>query len=162
MNGKEKSVYLAAFDEAAYKARKAARCVEFSRSQQERKKMAHRFLLQYRGYEDAANLCENRYMLSAFVAPEKEQMEILLYKFRVAQKKKEKVLKEKVDALQKLKDGESRIILWMIYIERKEPDEVAMLLDVSEEEVLKKEEVGLLRLEVPEDFCRDVKRREKM
>lgn len=127
----------------------------------EKRKMAHRYLLQFQGYEEAANLAENRYALASVLCGfDREKQKRLMAEYHDALKKKDLVRKRVIRALGSLPDEKSGITLWMLYVERKQPDEVAVWMKIPVEEVRQLKKEGLTSLDVPEWFYQTVRRRE--
>ena len=124
-----------------------------------RRRIASAYLLRLRGYEEAAMILKNRYEYALYV--HNPEADYLLSEFREMEREENMVRRELFRSLSAMDNDYSREVLWQLYIERKQPDEAAKLLGISERMVRKLQMKGLRSLEVPIEFINAVIRRWK-
>ena len=124
-----------------------------------RRRIASAYLLRLRGYEEAAMILKNRYEYALYV--HNSEADYLLSEFREMEREENMVRRELFRSLSAMDNDYSRKVLWQLYIERKQPDEAAKLLGISERMVRKLQMKGLRSLVVPREFINAVIRRWK-
>lgn len=122
--------------------------------------MAHRYLLQFQGYEESAAMMENKYAYSVLTGMDKKRQDALLAEYQDVKEKKDYVRERVFKSIHDIPDEQSRSVIWMIYIERKVPDEVADWMGLDTKEVRQLKNEGLQSLKVPESFCAFVRKME--
>lgn len=124
-----------------------------------RRRIASAYLLRLRGYEEAAMILKNRYEYALYV--HNPEADYLLSEFREMEREENMVRRELFRSLSAMDNDYSRKVLWQLYIERKQPDEAAKWLGISERMVRKLQMKGLRSLVVPREFINAVIRRWK-
>ena len=104
-------------------------------------------------------ILKNRYEYALYV--HNPEADYLLSEFREMEREENMVRRELFRSLSAMDNDYSRKVLWQLYIERKQPDEAAKWLGISERMVRKLQMKGLRSLVVPREFINAVIRRWK-
>lgn len=115
-------------------------------------KIAKAYLRQLGGYEAATNTLKNRYVYAMYAKAESEEMMRFEQSFREMEKRTNRIRKDIFQALRSMENKLSMTVLWMLYIEGKQVDEVAEQLRIPEWRVAILNQEGLRDLPVPEAY----------
>lgn len=123
-----------------------------------RAKIAHAYLLQLQGYEEATAIMKNRYLYAVY-ALRKEKTESRESAFREMTMETNKIRKNIFKSLKDMDNAYSREVLWMSYIERKQEDEISEELQMTIKEVQDLKNIGLQNLRIPQEYLKVYYRR---
>lgn len=122
----------------------------------EKECLARAYLRMLQGYEAAAAIYKDRYVYARLSARHDNHAE----KAYVLTEQKANIIRKKLfRSLSTIANENSRQVLWLLYIERKQVDEVAHCLCLPPDTVLRLREKGLRAIEIPDEVIEVLLRR---
>ena len=122
----------------------------------EKECLARAYLRMLQGYEAAAAIYKDRYVYARLSARKDSHAEKAYVQ---TERKADLIRKELFQSLSTIANENSRQVLWLLYIERKQVDEVAHYLCLSPDAVLRLRKKGLRSIEIPDEMIEVLLRR---
>lgn len=127
----------------------------------DRPDIAERYLLRLKGYEEATTIMKDRYVYAVVSGAGRRKILHQEHEFREMEAETNRIRNELFESLATMHSDKSRKVLWLLYVEGKQVDEVCAWLGLRDEIVEVLRIHGLCSLDVPGRFCEEVSRRQR-